>query len=207
MNAINRASRFSIGAIVAVFVMTAGGIGAATAQQTQTPTVSAFLANPGQLLQQNPNGGPILISTVQQLALADPATFKALLGLLAAPAINDAQKSAIGAGLAQAAKIEVLTDQALAADWQQQIGAITDTSFKTAATNAFGDVQLGGTGGGPLGGTGGGGGQTDPISQTSAGSGPAQNLQSTPVGTPNFTMSSSVSAANSVPGSNSSVSP
>src|SRR6185437_7629722 len=163
-----------------------GGTGTTKAQQPQALTVSVFLADPGQLLRQNPSGGPVLISTVQQLALADPATFKEILGLLATA--NDAQKSAIGTGLAQAAKIEVLTDQARAADWQQQIGAVTDTSFKTAATNAFGDVKLGGVGGGD-----GIGGQTNPIGQTSASSGPAQNLQSTPVGTPNFTISSSVS--------------
>jgi len=196
----NRASRFSLCAIVAAFVVTAGGISTANAQKTPTPTltVSAFLADPGQLLQQYQNGGPILISTVEQFALADPTTFKALLGLLATA--NGAQKSAIGAGLAQAAKVEVLTNQALAADWQQQIGAITDASFKTAATNAFGDVQLGGIGGGPLGGTGGGGGgQTAPLNQSSSNSGPAQNFQSTPVATSNFTYSSSVSAANSPP--------
>ena len=137
---------------------------AAQAQQTQIPTVSAFLANPGQLLQQNPNGGSLLASGVQQLALADPSTFKILIGLVANA--NDLQKAAIAQGLAQAAKIEVLTNQALAADWQQQIAAITDPTFKTAALNAFGDVQLGAVGGaagagsglgGPGGGAGGGG--------------------------------------------------
>ena len=50
-------------------------------------------------------------------------------------------------GLTQAAKNEVLTNQTLAADWQQQIAAITDPTFKTAATNALGDVQLGAVGG------------------------------------------------------------
>lgn len=199
MNGVKRVTRLFLGAAFAAIVVFAGGTGTTKAQQPQALTVSVFLADPGQLLRQNPSGGPVLISTVQQLVLADPAAFKEILGLLATA--NDAQKSAIGTGLAQAAKIEVLTDQARAADWQQQIGAVTDTSFKIAATNAFGDVKLGGIGGG------GGGGQTNPISQTSGGSGPAQNLQSTPVGTPNFTMSSAVSAANSVPGSNSSVSP
>lgn len=199
MNDVKRAARLFLGAAFAAIVVFAGGAGTTKAQQPQALTVSVFLADPGQLLRQNPSGGPVLISTVQQLALADPAAFKEILGLLATA--NDAQKSAIGTGLAQAAKIEVLTDQARAADWQQQIGAVTDTSFKIAATNAFGDVKLGGIGGG------GGGGQTNPISQTSAGSGPAQDLRSTPVGTPNFTTSSSVSAANSVSGFNSPVSP
>jgi hypothetical protein len=169
MYVVDRAFRCIAGAMLAAFVMAAVGMSAANAQQSQTPTASAFLANPGQLLQQNPNGGSLLANAVQQLALSDTSTFKVLLGLVATA--NDAQKSAIGQGLAQAAKIEVLTNQPLAADWQQQIAAITDPSFKTAATNAFGDVQLGAVGGGapgagvgafggPGGGVGGGGLQT-----------------------------------------------
>jgi hypothetical protein len=143
MYIVDRTSRFITGTIFAAFVMAAVGMSAANAQQT--PTVSAFLANPGQLLQQNLNGGSLLANSVQQLALADPSTFKALIGLVATA--NDLQKGAIGQGLAQAAKIEVLTNQAVAADWQQQIAAINDPTFKTAALNAFGDVQLGAVGG------------------------------------------------------------
>jgi hypothetical protein len=160
MYVVDRAFRCIAGAMFAAFVMVAVGMSAANAQQSQTPTASAFLANPGQLLQQNPNGGSLLANAVQQLALSDTSTFKVLIGLVATA--NDAQKSAIGQGLAQAAKIEVLTNQPLAADWQQQIAAITDPSFKTAATDAFGDVQLGAVGGGApgagVGGFGGAGG-------------------------------------------------
>jgi hypothetical protein len=160
MYVVDRAFRCIAGAMLAAFVMAAVGMSAANAQQSQTPTASAFLANPGQLLQQNPNGGSLLANAVQQLALSDTSTFKVLIGLVATA--NDAQKSAIGQGLAQAAKIEVLTNQPLAADWQQQIAAITDPSFKTAATDAFGDVQLGAVGGGApgagVGGFGGAGG-------------------------------------------------
>src|SRR5450759_2466890 len=145
MYVVDRTSRFIVGAILAAFVVAAVGMSAAIAQQAQTPTASAFLANPGQLLQQNPNGGSLLSNAVQQLALSDPSTFKGLLGLVANA--NDAQKGAIGQGLAQAAKIEVLTNQTVAADWQQQIAAINDPTFKTAALNAFGDVQLGAVGG------------------------------------------------------------
>jgi hypothetical protein len=181
MCVVDRTSRFIVGAILAAFVMAAVGMSAANAQQSQTPTASAFLANPGQLLQQNPNGGSLLANSVQQLALSDTSTFKVLLGLLANA--NDAQKGAIGQGLAQAAKIEVLTNQTLAADWQQQIAAITDPSFKTAATNAFGDVQLGAVGGGApgagvgaFGGAGGG-----------VGGGGPQDIRSSPTNTPSFT--------------------
>jgi hypothetical protein len=170
-----RAFRFIAGAMFAAFVMGAVGMSAANAQQPQIPSASAFLANPGQLLQQHPNGGSLLTSTVQQLALTNTSTFKVLLGLVANA--NDLQKAAIGQGLAQAAKIEVLTNQALAAEWQQQIAAIDDPSFKTAALNAFGDVRLGaggaaagGAAGSGLGGTGGGsGGGGSTIGQASSG--------------------------------------
>jgi hypothetical protein len=153
MYVFDRTFRFIAGAILAAFVMAAVNMSAANAQQSQTDTVSAFLFNPGQLLQQYPNGGLLLTQAVQKLAISDPSTFKVLLGLLANA--NDLQKGAIGTGLAQAAKVEVLTNQALAADWQQQIAAITDPAFKTAATNAFGDVKLGAVGGGAAGAAGG----------------------------------------------------
>jgi hypothetical protein len=183
MYVIERTFRFVAAAILAAFVLTGVGMSAAKAQ-AQIPTVSAFLANPTQLLQQNPNGGTLLSNAIEQLALADPSTFKVLIGLLASA--NDLQKAAIGTGLAQAAKIEVLTNQTLAADWQQQIAAITDPSFKTAAINAFGDVKLGAVGGGTLGGGGGGPSTGGPTNNSSP-----ENLGETPTGTPSFTFSSS----------------
>ncbi len=166
MCVINQVSRFIGSAMLAAFVVAGVGMSAASAQQPGTPTAEAFLANPGQLLQQNPNGGSQLTNAVQQLAVSDPSTFKALIGLLANA--SDLQKSALAQGLTRAAKIEVLTNQALAQDWESQIAAITDPTFKMAALNALGDVQLGavagaaggaaGAGlGGPGGGPGGGG--------------------------------------------------
>lgn len=192
MYVVDRTFRFIARAMLAAFIIAAVGISAASAQQSQTPTVSAFLANPEQLLQQHPDGGMLLANAVQQLALSDPATFKVLLGLLANA--NERQKGAIGEGLAQATKSEVLTNQELATEWQQQIAAVTDPSFKLAATNAFGDVQIGAVGGGPLGAAGGGQGG---ISQGSSSSGPPQNLQPAVVSTPLYTFTSSVSAGSS----------
>jgi len=188
MYVVDWATRFIGRAIFGAAVFAVLGIGVLHAQQPQpqqAPSVNAFLANPNQLLQQYPNGGSLLISIVQQLALADPATFKVLLGLVASA--NDPQRGALGEGLAQAAKIEVLTDQPLAADWQQQIAAITDPTFKTAATNAFGDVKLGAIGGGPLGGNGGG------PSGPATGGGSLENLASTPVVTQPFAFTGSTS--------------
>jgi hypothetical protein len=187
MYVVDRTFRFLVAAILAAFVLTGINMSTANAQvqsPTQIPSVSAFLANPTQLLKQNPNGGTLLANAVEQLALADPSTFKVLLGLL--DSANDLQKGAIGMGLAQAAKIEVLTNQTLAADWQQQIAAITDPAFKTAAINAFGDVQLGALGGGTLGGGGGGPTTGGPTTNSSP-----ENLGETPAGTPSFTFSSS----------------
>jgi hypothetical protein len=199
-------SSFIAGAIVAAFIVPVVGLAPANAQQSQTaqqsqiPSASAFLANPEQLLQQNPNGGSQLSNDVQALALADPSTFKALLGLT--QKANDLQKGAIGAGLAQATKIEVLTNQALAEDWQQQIAAITDPTFQVAATNAFGDVQLGAVGGSALGAAGSGLG--------GPGNGPGglptgtpENIQSTPFATQPFALTSSISGAAVVNTSNS----
>lgn len=159
----------------------------ASAQQSQTPTVTAFLANPQELLQKNPNGGSRLSNELQQLALLNPSMFKVLLGLLEGS--NDLQRGAIGEGLAQAAKIEVLTDQAIAADWQQQIDAIDDPTFKAAVTNAFGDVKLGAIGGGPLGGD--GGGPAGPFGSP----GPLQNFPSNAVSTQSFAITSSTTSA------------
>lgn len=194
MHLFGRTPRFIAGAIVAMFVL--AGVDARPAHAQQPLTVSAFVANPGQLLQQYPVGGALMISAVQQLALADPTTFKVLIGLLANA--NDQQKSAIGEALTQAAKIEVLTNQTLAADWQQQIAAITDPSFKTAATNALGDVQLGSIGGGNLGSAGGG-----PAGPSGGGGGPATFPQNN-TNTQGFTFTASTTSG---PGVSFSVSP
>jgi hypothetical protein len=189
MYVVDRAIRFIAGAIVGAVVLVAVGTGLLHAQQPQNqqaPSVSAFMANPNQLLQQYPGGGSLMIAVVQQLALADPTTFKVLLGLVANA--NDPQKGALGEGLAQAAKIEVLTNQTLATEWQQQIEAITDPAFKIAATNAFGDVRLGAIGGGPLGAAGGGPGGA-------GGGGSLESLVSAPVVTQPFAYTGSTTGA------------
>ncbi len=195
MSSVGRAYRVIAIVFFAAFTAASFGIGIAGAQ-TQTPTVSAFLSNPNSLLQQNPNGGTGLQNSTQELALADPTTFKPLLGLLGSA--NDQQKVALATGLVQATKILVLTNQPLATEWQLQIAAITDPTFKTAATNAFGDVKLGAIGGGPLGAVGGGVGQTNSLNQGPGGPGPLENLSSPGVVTQNFFTNASTSAGTSV---------
>ena len=181
--------RLVVGALFALFIVAGVATNPANAQQPGVPTVAAFLADPGQLLQQNSDGGLRLASIVQQLVLLDPSTFKVILGLL--PNANDRQKIAIAQGLVQAAKIEVLTDPKLAQEWQGQIAAIEDPTFNTAALDAFGDVQLGVVGGAPggnagagLGGPGGGPGGVGEV--------PPQNYN--PVRTPFFTFTGGTTA-------------
>lgn len=193
MYLVDRTTRFIASAIIGIGILAAAEARPAHAQQP--PTISAFLANPAQLLQQYPNGGNLLISAVQQLALADPAAFKALIGLVGNA--NDQQKGAIGEGLTQAAKTEVLINQTLAADWQQQIAAITDPTFKIAATNALGDVQLGSIGGGNLGSAGGG-----PAGPGGGGGGP-QDIRSNPTNTQGFGFTGSTAGGPGVSFSNS----
>ena len=171
----HRTVRFIVGAILAAFVMAGIGAGAANAQEK----------TPAQLLQQNPNGGQLLINALEQLVLTNPELFKTILG--AVGGANEQQKVAIATALSQAAKTMVLTNPERAGEWQEQILAVTDPAFKTAAINAFGDVKLGAVGGGPLGGplgglAGGPGGAT--------GGGSLQDIRSNPTATPFFTFGS-----------------
>ena len=189
MDVICKASRVITGAIVAVSIVAAVGMNAANAQQT--PSVSSFLANPSQLLQENLDGGSLLSNAVEQLALTDPSTFGALLAMLRDA--NEAQRGAIGRGLAQAAKVLVLTNQELAVQWQQQIALVNDPSFKTAAGEALADVKLGSVGGGPGSGLGGPGG--------GPGGGVVEDISPKSVGTLPFTFTAStVGSGGSIPG-------
>jgi len=110
-------------------------------QALPAQTVQQFLANPAALLTQYPNGGPAMITEIRNLAASDPATLKALVGLLASA--NSDQASAIGTGLGQVAVMAVRTDPSFANDIQ---GAVV-TSQNDSALVAFkaavgGDIQL-----------------------------------------------------------------
>jgi hypothetical protein len=137
---VHRTVRFIVGAMLAAFVMAGIGAGVANAQEK----------TPAQLLQANPSGGQLLINALEQLVLTNPELFKTVLGSVGGA--NEQQRVAIATALSQAAKTMVLTNPERAGDWQEQILAVTDPAFKTAAINAFGDVKLGAVGGGPLGG-------------------------------------------------------
>ena len=72
-------------------------------QQEQLPaqTVADFIANPPQLLQRFPNGGPEIISKVRDLVASNPASLQLILDLV--KIANPTQIDAIGTGLGQGA--------------------------------------------------------------------------------------------------------
>lgn len=123
-------------------------------QALPSQDVQKFLANPSSLLAQFPTGGAAMIAQVRNLAASDPATLKALVGLLATA--NTEQSTAIGTGLGQVAVIAVRTDQKFATDIQTAVVTAQNESALVAFKSVVGgDIQLtaatgiaGGAGGG-----------------------------------------------------------
>src|SRR3977135_1800155 len=66
-------------------------------------TISAFTANPGQLLTQFPSGGQGLVALARDYLTSDKSTLAGLIGILANA--NQDQRLAIAKGLAEAAKL------------------------------------------------------------------------------------------------------
>jgi hypothetical protein len=120
--------------------------------------IAQFKANPLALLTIYASAGLPLSTEVRSLVLTDPSLVDALITL--AKGANDAQKAAIGAGLAEAARIIVATDPKLAAQIQiavAQSGLEPLITAYIAGSNATVTAATGGEGGG---GGGGGGGPT-----------------------------------------------
>ncbi len=182
-------------AIVAVVVAMSAAPQQASAQQPPGLTATSFLANPGQILQQYPNGGPLMITAIRDLAVSDPATLNTIVGLL--PNASKEQKGAIGAGLAQAARILVKTNQAAAGLIPEAIARSNDQDVVLAFLIANGERELGTIGGGA--GAGGGasggavGGQTNPLPGLVGSTGGAQGIPGGSAGTNAFGFSSTVS--------------
>ena len=136
--------------------------------------VAQFKANPQGMLVSYPSAGLPLSTEARSLLLSDPNLIDALLEV--AKSGNDAQKAAIGAGLAQATKILVCSNPQLAAAIQQKVaqsGLGPLITAYIAASNGFETAALGGQGGGtgPTGGVG-----------QSGGSNSAANPGATPFG-------------------------
>jgi hypothetical protein len=124
--------------------------------------IDQFLAHPGQVLQQNPDGGAAMISALRDLVASSPATLAPVIALLANA--NPAQATAIGTALGLAAQMCVRTDQAYATQIQQALAATNNQPAILAMAAVLGDKPIGALGGGGGGGSpGAGGGQINPI--------------------------------------------
>ena len=185
------AFRWSLGVTVAGILGTGTFAEAACyTPQHQLPLqrISAFSSNPSEMLQRYPEGGPRMIAQVRDLAASDPATLPIILGLVGNA--NKEQKAAIGAGLAQAARICVRTDQAYATDIQQAIARTKDEEVVLAYAGIAGDQPTGATGAGVSGGA--VGGQTNGLGGAPTGTGAPQNIGNAGVNTGQFSITSSV---------------
>jgi hypothetical protein len=148
---------------------------------------AAFSANPGQVLLQYPDGGPELAAQIRDLAVADPVLLDKIMGLL--ETANKSQKSAIGSGLSQAAKIVVRTNQAYATQIQEAIAKTKDEDVVFAFTS---DVATGAAAGGAASG-GASGGQTNAIG-ANGGGGSLAGIGGPGTATMSFSVNSSVTS-------------
>jgi hypothetical protein len=134
--------------------------------------VARFKANPQALLATYASAGLPHSTQVRGLLLSDPNLIDALID--AAKNGNDAQKAAIGAGLAQASQILVCTNPQIAATIQLKVAQSGLTPLITAyiaGSNATQTAATGGGGGG--GGEGGGSGPTGGVGASSGSNGGA----------------------------------
>jgi hypothetical protein len=129
--------------------------------------VSAFQANPGQLLSQFRDGGPDLTKQVIDLVGSDKATLATMIAL--ARTANEDQRRAIANGLAQVAKAYAQGDPGFANQIQTTVANSGLPEFAKAYAEAAGDTGTastaggGGGGGGPVSGPPTGGPNTGPF--------------------------------------------
>jgi catechol 2,3-dioxygenase-like lactoylglutathione lyase family enzyme len=118
------------------------------AEQIIDISATVFLADPDQILLENPDGGARLAVEVRDLALSDPTTLQSILGLL--PKASKAQKAAIGAGLAQAARVSARSNPGYAKEIQQAVVRTKDgeliEAYDATATGEFSGLIKGRTG-------------------------------------------------------------
>jgi FecR protein len=88
-------------------------------QALPAQTIVQFVADPGALLKQYPNGGPKMIARVRDLAASDPATLKPMVGLI--PGANSDQANAIGTGLGQVAVMVTKANPTYANEIQEAV--------------------------------------------------------------------------------------
>jgi len=149
-----------------------GGTGGLpTFQKLPGATLDAFKANPLALLTTFTSAGLPLSTQTRGLLLSDPTLIDTLITV--AKSGNDAQKSAIGAGLAQASRLLARTDPQIAASIQQKVAQSGLDQLITAFIAGSNGIETAATGGGAGGGGGGGagGGSGGPTGGVSASGG------------------------------------
>jgi hypothetical protein len=146
--------RWSVGAIFLLSAQLANAQPAGQSPPLPPSAISAFLANPGQLLNQFPNGGPGLAKQVADLMSSDKITLATLIAF--AKTANEDQRKAIAQGLAQAAKAYASAsgDPGFANQIQQAVANSGLPEFAKNYADAAGDTGTASTGGGNAGGGG-----------------------------------------------------
>ena len=158
-------ARSSIPVLVVTLAVWFGSGGSATAacyapdQQLPAQTVSDFLGNSSQLLQdpRNSDGGADMIALVRDLVASNPATLPLVISLI--DNANSAQQKAIGTGLGQAAGLCIRPDPTFAADIQTQLAGSPSDDAKNAYAAVTGNLPIrsvaggGGVSGGSSGGS------------------------------------------------------
>jgi len=161
--------------------------------------VSTLEGNMKSLLDPNQAGGQ-LTATIRDLMLSDSNALSLILGLL--PTASADQKSAIAAGLGQAARLWNGSSQGQTAqgltigpgvglDIQVASGLTNDPAFILAYSTAAGNVPIGATGGGG-GSSGGPGGQTGALGGGGFGTGNVEGINGNGVNTGGFSMTGGV---------------
>jgi hypothetical protein len=182
----NSMKRPAIASLSIVALLLAGSIAVGAQSMGEAPhapsfaklpdsAIAKFKANPQGLLTTYASAGLPLSTQVRSLVLTDPSLVETLIAV--AKGANDAQEAAIGAGLAEAARVLAATDPTLAAKIQAAVAQSGLASLITAfvaSSNATQTTAVGGEGGGgggSGGGTGGVGASTGSNSGANAGSG------------------------------------
>jgi hypothetical protein len=124
--------------------------------------IAEFKANPLALLTTYASAGLPLTTEARSLLLTDPSLIDDL--ITAAKSGSDAQKAAIGAGLAQASRILARSNPQTATTIQQKVAASGLLPLITAFIAGSNGIETAAVGGGGGGAAGGGGGPTGGVS-------------------------------------------
>ncbi|WP_298885741.1 hypothetical protein [uncultured Bradyrhizobium sp.] len=161
--------KFLVGAALLVSVQVANAQIAGQNPPLAPTAITAFKADPSQLLSQIPNGGPALRKQIADLIASDKDTLAAIIAL--AKTANEDQRTAIAQGLADGAKAYASgNDPAFGGDIQRTVVQAGLPELARAYAEAAGDTSTAAAGGGGGGGGAGGGGGPTTAGSTTGGS-------------------------------------